>query len=109
MSMSYDSNFSNFSSYPVTTVISAYAPTNSALEQETESFYSDLSSAMSAVPAHNFLILGDFNGRLGKDMVPFSYHEECNRNGEYLHDLMEEHTHLATNTLFQKPPKQGFW
>ena len=97
----------NFSSNPVTTVISAYSPTNSVPEQEMESFYSDLSSAISAVPAHNFLpILGDFNGHLGKDTVPFSYHEECNRNGEFLHDLMEEQTLLATNTQFQKPPKR---
>ena len=72
-----------------------------------ESFYSVLSSAISAVPAHNFLlILGDFNGRLGKDTVPFSCHEECNRNGEYLHDLMEEHALLATNTQFQKAPER---
>ena len=37
----------NFSSNPVTTVISAYSPTNSVPEQELESFYSDLSSAIS--------------------------------------------------------------
>ena len=97
----------NFSSNPVTTVISAYALTNSAPEQEMGSIYSELSSAISAVPAHNFLpILGEFNGRLGKGTVPFSYHEECNRNGEYLHYLIEEHALLATNTQFQKPPKR---
>ncbi|XP_060759934.1 craniofacial development protein 2-like [Neoarius graeffei] len=97
----------NLRSNPVTMVIPAYSPTRAAMEEDIESFYSDLHGTISDVPAHNFLlILGDFNGHLGNNKVPFSYHEESNRNEEYLLELMEDHALIACNTQFQKAPKK---
>ena len=44
----------------------------------------------------------DANARLGPDDVPYSYHQETNRNGEYLAEFLLEHNLLAANTQFQK-------
>jgi exonuclease III len=100
-----------FQSNPVTTVISAYAPTSASSEEVKQGFYRELSSTISAVPAHNFLIvLGDFNGRLGNDVSKNSFHKETNQSGEMLRDLMEEHAHMACSIQFQKGKnKQWTW
>ena len=96
-----------FQSNPTTTIIAAYSPTNSAKGDEKEKFRSNLRDAVESVPAHDFLaILGDFNGRLGADEVPYSYHQETNDNGKYLIDLMEEHALIAANTQLQKAQKK---
>ena len=58
-----------FQSNPKTTVISCYT------------FYDDLFSVLSRVPAHDFLSLsGDFNARLGPENALFTYNSEINRN-----------------------------
>jgi len=55
------------------------------------------------IPAHNFLVVaGDFNAKLGRDNVKFSFHQETNRNGLKLFDLMLESELFATNTMFMK-------
>ncbi|ELU17539.1 hypothetical protein CAPTEDRAFT_213183 [Capitella teleta] len=65
--------------------------------------YEDLGVAIREVPAHNFLaILGDFNARLGTGDAPFTHHNETNRNGRHLLELMTEHGLLAANIEFQK-------
>lgn len=98
-----------FQGNPTSTVISADAPTGSAMAKEMKNFYSDLHAALDSVSLHNILfVLGDFKGRLGSDEVPYSYHEKSNRDGEYLFDLMKEYTLIAGNTKFQKP-KRKFW
>ncbi|XP_068756271.1 uncharacterized protein [Montipora capricornis] len=74
-----------FNGNPQTTVIVVYAPTNCADEVEVEGFYNDMSNTLQDFPAHNFLAcIGDFNARLGPDVVPFTYHDVTNRNGKYL-------------------------
>ena len=38
--------------------------------------------------ARNFLVvIGDLNGRLETDKLPYSYHDKINRNGNYLIEL----------------------
>ncbi|KAJ3613297.1 hypothetical protein NHX12_019547 [Muraenolepis orangiensis] len=93
----------DFEGNPVTTVMSVYSPTNAAPVEDVEKFYDELRTAIHHVPAHNFLvILGDFNARLGPEDAPFTYHNNTNRNGEYLSTLLTEHELLAANTLFRK-------
>ncbi|KAJ3608527.1 hypothetical protein NHX12_025574 [Muraenolepis orangiensis] len=93
----------DFEGNPVTTVMSVYSPTNAAPIEDVEKFYDELRTAIHHVPAHNFLvILGDFNARLGPEDAPFTYHNNTNRNGEYLSALLTEHELLAANTLFRK-------
>ena len=56
---------------------------------------------------HNFLAcIGDFNARLGPDVVPFMYHDVTNRNGKYLVELLSEHSLIAANTLFSKTTRK---
>ncbi|KAJ3601039.1 hypothetical protein NHX12_032012 [Muraenolepis orangiensis] len=93
----------DFEGNPVTTVMSVYSPTNAAPVEDVEKFYDELRTAIHHVPAHNFLvILGDFNARLGPEDAPFTYHNNTNRNGEYLSALLTEHKLLAANTLFRR-------
>ena len=95
-----------FESNPVTTVIVIYAPTNVAPDDEALEFFENLKSVIAEVPKHNFLmILGDFNARLGSDDAPYTFHDEANRNGKLLSEVLVEHQLLAANTVFQK--RQG--
>ena len=85
--------------------MSVYCPTNVALalNEDVERFYDDLRTAIQHVPAHNsHIILGDFNARLGPEDAPFTYHDNINRNREYLAALLTEHNLLAANTQFRK-------
>ena len=92
-----------FDGNPKSTVIVVYAPTNCASEEIVEEFYEDLRNSISDVPAHNFLIvMGDFNARLGPDEASYTFHDETNRNGKYMAELLTEFGLLATNTMFQK-------
>ncbi|XP_068697428.1 craniofacial development protein 2-like [Montipora foliosa] len=95
-----------FNGNPQTTVIVVYAPTNCADEVEVEGFYNDTSNTLQDVPAHNFLAcIGDFNARLGPDVVPFTYHVVTNRNGKYLvESVLSEHSLIVANIWFQKRP-----
>ena len=82
-----------------------YALTNCADEEEVEEFYNDLRNILQDVPAHNFLVcIGDFNARLGPDDAPFTYHDQNNRNGKYLAELLSEYVLIAANTQFKKRP-----
>ena len=93
----------NFSGNPAATVILTYSPTNAAPEDEVQQYYDNLCRAVESVPAHNVLIItGDFNARLGKEHVNFPFHEETNRNGEYLADFIQEKGLISANTKFQK-------
>lgn len=92
-----------FNSNPKTSFISCYSPTNVSDETIVDDFYSSLSLTLQNIPAHNFLVVaGDFNARLGRDNVNFSFHQETNRNGSKLNDLMLEFQLIATNTMFMK-------
>lgn len=92
-----------FAGNPATTVIVAYSPTNASDTPDMDLFYRHLRGAIQDTPAHNFLvILGDFNTRLGPADASFPFHQDTNRNGEYLAELMMEHNLLAANTCFRK-------
>ena len=68
-----------FSSNPVLTVVCVYSPHNSAPEEEVEEFYSSLRSLLDDIPRHNFLtITGDFNAKLARPDVSFSFNKSTN-------------------------------
>ena len=72
-------------------------------EDITEEHYNILRGAINSIPAHNLLIgVGDFNARIGKEDGKFTFHEETNRNGEYMTDLAYEKDLIVTNTYFHK-------
>ena len=97
----------SFSGNPRTTHICCYSPHNQSSEEEVENFYEELSEVVQQIPAHNVVfICGDFNAQLGSDRVHHSYHQQSNRNGEYLFDFMERFGLVASNTLFQKPSRK---
>ena len=94
---------------PKSTIICAYSPHNSSPIEDMDTFYADLRSVLSNVPAHNILaVLGDFNAKIGPDVQKFSYNESTNRNGELLTDLMDEYNLFCSNCSFMKP-KSRLW
>ena len=96
-----------FSGNPKLTVLCVYSPHNESPEHEVDQFYSDLRSVLENVPPHNFLsIMGDFNARLGSDLVNFTFNNDTNRNGEKLFDLMEEYNLFSANNSFMKSKNQ---
>ena len=96
-----------FSGNPMTTLIVCYSPTNSSPEEEVTSFYNDLADVISNVPPHNVLLIcGDFNAKLCRDNVRYSFHETTNRNGDHLQELMETFNLIAANCHFQKPARK---
>ena len=93
----------NFCGNPATTIIVTYCPTNVAEEDITEAHYNNLRRAIESIPAHNMLmVIGDFNARLGKEDARFTFHDETNKNGMYLMDLIMEKNLICGNTYFQK-------
>jgi len=67
-------------------------------------FYTTLSNFVQTTPMNSMLFIGgDFNARIeGK----FSYHNDSNRNGEYLMGFTHQHNLIVGNTAFQKPKKR---
>ena len=93
----------NFQGNPAVTVIVNYCPTNVAEEAIVEEHYCNLRRAIDSIPAHNVLLIaGDFNARIGTADAKFPYHEETNRNGQYLIELAMERNLIITNTQYQK-------
>ena len=93
-----------FHGNPNTTIISCYSPTNVSEELEVEQFYMELASLTIQIPKHNMLVIGgDFNAQLGKlNNSKFSYHTNANRNGNMLHNFINENNLICLNTHFQK-------
>ena len=93
-----------FHGNPNTTIISCYSPTNVSEELEVEQFYMELASLTRQIPKHNMLVIGgDFNAQLGKlNNYKFSYHTNSNRNGNMLHNFINENNLICLNTHFQK-------
>ena len=93
----------NFCGNPATTIIVTYCPTNVADEDITEAHYNRLGRAIESIPTHNVLmVIGDFNARLGKEDARFTFHEETNKNGKFLMELVMEKNLICGNTYFQK-------
>ena len=98
-------------------MISAYAPTENADNDEKEHFYSDLSNYLQSRPLHNLVVtLGDFNARIGRDAMnyhskvigKYAYHQESNDNGNRLIDFCES-TNMNLATTRQPHPNRHQW
>ena len=90
------------------TLVSVYAPTMSATENEKIDFYLALRKTVEKIPpADKALILGDFNARVGKDYATWSVlgrHGvgKCNSNGLLLLQFCTEMGLQVCNTMFQQ-------
>ena len=89
------------------TVISAYAPTLLAKDDDKEEFYKNLGNLIKEVPPSNkLLLLGDFNARVGTDADSchgvLGHHGVGaeNSNGTMLLSLCTRNKLIITNSLF---------
>ena len=56
-------------------LIVAYAPTSAANEDELNQFYEMIQEAVDSIPSRDILmVLGDFNGKVGKATLPTPVH-----------------------------------
>jgi len=96
----------SFNGNPQTTIISCYSPTNVSDEEDALAFINQLTDLIKAVPKHNVLIVGgDMNAKLSKnDCHGNSYHDETNRNGRFLLDLVAGCELFSLNNSFRKRP-----
>ena len=90
------------------TIVSAYASTIINPDEAKDKFYDDLDSVISAAPrTDKFILLGDFNARVGTDhqtwegMIRSEGVGRCNSNGLLLLRKCAEHELLITNTIFR--------
>ena len=84
---------------PATSIIIIYSSINSSEDEVINKFYDELRKAIETIPNHNVLIIiEDFNERIKN----FTYHQEINKNGVLLIDIINEKQLVITNTCFQK-------
>ena len=76
-----------FNGNPSATIISCYNPINVSEETDLIAFYDEL-SLFGSIPKHNiFVIGGDMNAHIGKNVNhKFSLHNSSNRNEQHLTD-----------------------
>ena len=94
------------------TLISAYAPTLSASDEDKGQFYEELRDTLQKVPSSDkILLLGDFNARVGANhstwkrvLGPHGI-GNCNDNGMDLLTLCSQFNLSITNTFFRIPNK----
>ena len=94
------------------TLISCYASTLAASQDEKEEFYEQLSLAIDAVVFKDKLFkLGNFNARVGRDhqlwhrVIGRHRIGSKNANGSMLMDLCVKYSLVITNTVFQQANK----
>ena len=99
-----------FNGNPNTTIISCYSPKNVTEELEVEQFYLELAILTRKIPKHNMLVIGGYlNAQLGQlNNSKFSYHTNANRNGNMLHNLINEINLLCLNTHFHKKKLENY-
>ena len=92
------------------TIVSAYVPTMTNLDEVKDKFYDDLDNIISATSRTDKLILlGDFNARVGTDhqtweeVIGSEGVGKCNSNGLLLLRKCAEHDLLITNTVLKLP------
>ncbi|XP_033118973.1 craniofacial development protein 2-like [Anneissia japonica] len=90
----------------VVSLINIYAPTIQASTEEIDVFYTQLDQAVTKIPkSKQLFILGDFNARVGKDVLSWSPHIGCfgvgklNSNGRRLLEFTALHN-LCINTFY---------
>ena len=95
------------------TIVSAYAPTMTNPDEVKNKFYDDLDSLISTAPrTDKFILLGDFNARVGTDhqtwegVIGSEGVGKCNSNGLFLLRMCAEHELLITNTVFRLPTRR---
>jgi len=93
-----------FAGNPETTVIVVYSPTNVRAHTEAvDEFYKQLRNAIDDIPPHDFfVILGDWNAKLGPAHAKFAHEKRTNENGSSLLELANEKSLCITNTMFEK-------
>lgn len=92
------------------TLIIAYAPTITNLDELKDRIYEDLKGTISVVPrADKLSILGDFNACVGRDHLSWEVlmGKYGVGNGLLLLEFCATQGHLITNTVFRLP-KSGF-
>jgi len=95
-------------------VIQAYAPTSTHDDEEVETFYEDITTAIDENRSHYQYLVGDFNAKLGKreeeseiSIGKFSY-DQRNERGETLLNFLQQHNLFAMNSFFTGK-KQRKW
>uniref|UniRef100_H3AJS4 Endonuclease/exonuclease/phosphatase domain-containing protein n=1 Tax=Latimeria chalumnae TaxID=7897 RepID=H3AJS4_LATCH len=98
------------------TVISAYAPTLAAEEEQKEQFYADLDEILTIILKEDkIILLRDFNARVGRDSnmwrgIGKEGVGKANPNGILLLSKCVEHDLVITNTIFrQQHPCSKRW
>ena len=93
-------------------IISAYTPTLTNSDETKEQFYEDLDQLIrSTSHSDKLLIMGDFNGRVGKDQTSWKRIlgsqgvGKMNSNGLLLLSKCAEHGLCITNTVFRQADK----
>ena len=90
-------------------MLSVYSPTEGADTEAAETFHDDVWHAVAQTPTHDILfVVGDFNAHLSKTNhkdIGWYYHQRMNRNGlnrngQLLHDTMQDANLEATNIHF---------
>lgn len=96
------------SRYTKLSIITCYAPTEDALDEEKERFYEQLQSALGNIPSHDMLIVaGDMNAKVGANnqqkerTMGKQGLGEMNNNGERLYQLCSENDLVIGGTTFQ--------
>uniref|UniRef100_H3AVD9 Reverse transcriptase domain-containing protein n=1 Tax=Latimeria chalumnae TaxID=7897 RepID=H3AVD9_LATCH len=106
-----------FGSDPILTIVSAYTPTEEAIQQEKDDFYKALTNIILSIPPHNILIVaGDLNARISaqshqtlpRNIVRYMFHDKTNNNGERLVNLCETCNLHGTQQRF-KHTKRRQW
>lgn len=91
-------------------LISAYAPTMAASEDQEESFYEHLNTVLQSVPhKHRIFLMGDFNARVGSNVLAcpgatFSGKRK-NTNGTLLLEIYAQYELAITNSFYQQANK----
>ena len=94
------------------TIVGADAPIMTNPDEVKDKFYDDLNSVISAIPrTEKFILLGDFNARMGTDhqtwegVIGTEGIGKCNSNGLLLLKKCAEHEMLITYTVFRLPTR----
>lgn len=95
----------------ILTIAQIYAPTSASSEEESEEFYQLLSETLKQNEVKRkdtLLVMGDFNGRIGKrkpgeeEILGRYYYGKQNRRGQRIVDFCLEMNSRIINTCFKK-------
>ncbi len=99
-------------------IIACYAPTFRSSRNDKDTFFNDLQAVLRSLPRHDkFVLLGDFNARVGtrsrsggsdawEDVRGPRGFGECNDAGKELLSFLSLNTATICNTWFEKKPMQ---